>query len=214
MIHCSHCQKRLQVCVVARKVSAEPYAAVGIAFSAGGLLPCRELLAALPETFHLPIFVVQHLSNRFTSRLPEILSWSCALPARWAVNNERPEAGSIYVAPPDRHLLISRSGLLTLSSADRVHHSRPAADPLFESMAQTLGPRSISVVLSGLLRDGSRGTAAIRACGGLTMAQDERSSEFFDMPSAAIDYGKAEVVFAPRGLASALDAAIDQGGPG
>jgi len=97
-----------------------------------------------------------------------------------------------------------------LSSASKVNHFRPAADPLFESMAQVFGRRSISVVLSGLLTDGWRGTAAVRKCGGLTMAQNKRTCEFFDMPSAAIDYGKAEVVLAPRRLAFALDAVMDQ----
>jgi len=97
-----------------------------------------------------------------------------------------------------------------LSSASKVNHFRPAADPLFESMAQVFGRRSISVVLSGLLTDGWRGTAAVHKCGGLTMTQNKRTCEFFDMPSAAIDYGKAEVVLAPRRLALALDAVMDQ----
>jgi two-component system chemotaxis response regulator CheB len=71
-------------------------------------------------------------------------------------------------------------------------------------MAQVYGGRAISVVLSGFLSDGAKGTAAIRASGGLTMAQDQTSSEFFDMPSAAIDFGKAEIVLPPRRMALAL----------
>ena len=91
-----------------------------------------------------------------------------------------------------------------LLTGEKVNRFLPSADVLFESMAKILAQRAISVVLSGLLSDGARGTAAIRAGGGLAMAQDKDTAEFFDMPSAAIDYGKAEVVLSPRRLGFAL----------
>jgi len=79
---------------------------MGIGYSAGGLIACRELLAALPREFGLPILVVQHFSSRTVSLLPEILSWSSGFPAKWATDNEQAEPGTIYVAPPDYHLVI------------------------------------------------------------------------------------------------------------
>jgi two-component system, chemotaxis family, protein-glutamate methylesterase/glutaminase len=160
------------------------------------------MLGALPRCFGLPIFVVQHVSPE--SQLPQILTCLTGFRAKWADHGEKPLATTIYVAPPGAHLVIARNGLLALSLTAKVNFFRPAADPLFESMARVFGKGAISVVLSGLLTDGARGTAAVKECGGLTMAQDEESSKFFDMPSAAIDLGKAEFVLSPQRLALAL----------
>src|SRR5262245_10040335 len=162
------------------------------------------MLRALPRWFGLPILVVQHISNRFVSQLPEILARTSGFRAKWADNGEKPLASTIYVARPDAHLVIARNGLLALSSMAKVNYFRPAADPLFESMAQVFGSGAVSVVLSGMLSDGAHGTGAVKGRGGLTMAQDKQSSKFFDMPSAAIDLGKAELVLSPRRLAVAL----------
>jgi two-component system, chemotaxis family, protein-glutamate methylesterase/glutaminase len=196
--------QRLPPSEVSIQRGTQPYEALGVAYSAGGLSPCMEMLRALPRCFGLPIFVVQHVSSRFPSWLPEILTSSSGFRAKWAEAGEKPLASTIYVAPPDRHLVIAPDGVLALTLSALVNYSRPAADPLFESMARVFGSGAVSVVLSGLLRDGARGTAAVKQCGGLTMAQDKATSAYFDMPSAAIDLGKAELVLSPRRLALAL----------
>jgi two-component system chemotaxis response regulator CheB len=180
-----------------------------VAYSAGGLFPCGEMLGALPRCFGLSIF-------RCAARLAgERVTGSTHLVDRLLgqVGGRRREAlaTTIYVAPPGAHLVIARGRLLALSLTAKVNYFRPATDPLFESMAQVFGRGAISVVLSGLLADGARGTAAVKECGGLTMAQDKESSKFFDMPSAAIDLGKAELVLSPRRLALALSMVAARG---
>jgi len=151
----------------------------------------------------VPILVVQHLSIR-RSQLPEILEWACGRPAKWAEQGEETLPDTIYVAPVDHHLRIGDDGRLSVTVDAKIGWFRPCADALFESMARVYGSRAVSVVLSGMMHDGARGTAAVGQCGGLTMAQDKATSEFFDMPAAAIDYGRAEIVMAPRRLALAL----------
>jgi two-component system chemotaxis response regulator CheB len=108
----------------------------------------------LPVTFGLPILVVQHFAGARVSLLPEILNWSSRLRAKWASHQERPRGGTIYVALPDYHLSINKNGLFELGHGQKVNRFRPAADPLFESMAKVMGYRAVSVVLSGLLNDG------------------------------------------------------------
>ncbi len=120
------------------------------------------MLAALPGCFGLPIFVVQHV-GRFRSWLPEILTSSSGFRAKWAEDGEKPQASTIYVAPPDHHLVIARNGLLALGLSAPVNYFRPAADPLFESMARVFGSGAVSLVLSGLRRDGARGTGRSEA---------------------------------------------------
>ena len=114
----------------------------------------------------------------------------CAKP-RGPENGEKPLAATIYLAPPCAHLLIAPDGLLALSLIPKLDYFRRAADPLLETKAQAFGSRTINVVLSGVLWNGALGTAAVKKCGRLTMAQDKESLKVLDVPSAAIDLGKA-----------------------
>lgn len=180
------------------------YALVAIAASAGGLAALREVLGALPADLPLPILVVQHLSPTFRSELPAQLGARTGLRVKWAEDGEQPAPGTVYIAPPDRHLLVSAGRRLRLSSFARVNFSRPAADPMFESAAAVYGDRCIAVVLSGMLWDGARGIAAVARCGGITIAQDEATSAAFGMPSAAIDLGRADAVMSPAKIAQAI----------
>ena len=102
---------------------------------------------------------------------------------------------------------LTADGLLSVRHDEAIGLFRPAADALFESLATHLADRAVTIVLSGVLGDGAAGTLAVRMAGGLTMAQNEATSDFFEMPSAAIDYGKAELIFDPTGLARAVNIA-------
>ncbi|WP_217995443.1 chemotaxis protein CheB [Sphingomonas changbaiensis] len=193
---------------IGRGMSAAPaplrYGAVVIGASAGGVRVLGEILALLPADFPLPILIVLHLSRTQDSRLAEVLGYRSRLPVAWARWGERAVPGRVYVAPRDRHLLLQSNGRLALSNADPVAWWRPAVDRLFESAAAALGPRAIGVVLSGALWDGTRGIAAIREAGGVTIAQDEQSSDHFEMPAGAIDIGGADIVLPPAKIAEAL----------
>jgi two-component system, chemotaxis family, protein-glutamate methylesterase/glutaminase len=101
------------------------------------------------------------------------------------VDGEPVATGRITIAPPDRHLLLDR-GSLRLVRGPREGHHRPAIDPLFRSAASSYGSRVVAVVLSGLLRDGSAGLAAVKAAGGFTIVQDPDDALYSDMPRNAL----------------------------
>lgn len=136
--------------------------------------------------------------------MAEILSNRTALEVRQAVGGESIDAGVVYIAPPDNHLLTTPERTLSLTHSELVHFVRPSADLLFESVAATYRERAIAVVLTGSGSDGSMGVEAIKKMGGTVLAQDETTSEFFAMPSAAINTGSVDFVLRVDEMAAAL----------
>lgn len=115
-----------------------------------------------------------------------ILGSSSRLPVKYAENGESIQAGSVYIAPPDYHLLI-RDAHLGLGRGPRENRHRPAADPLFRTAAATYDSRVIGVVLTGKLDDGARGLMAIKKAGGMAVVQDPEDAQFPGMPQAALN---------------------------
>ena len=184
--------------------SQAPGRVVAIAASAGGLAALTHVLAALPADFPAPIVVLQHMRAGQKSFMAEILDRRVPLPVEPARHGERIAAGRIYVAPPGRHLLVGADGVLALSDTERVRFVRPAADVLFSSLAKSLGPRAVAVVLTGTGKDGADGVREIHRRGGTVIVQDEASSEFFGMPDASIRTGMVDRVLPLDEIAPAL----------
>ena len=136
--------------------------------------------------------------------MAEILARRTPLRVKEAEEGDRLEAGAVYVAPPNRHLLVRPGGDLTRSESAPVHFHRPSADLLFESVATSFGTRAIAVVLSGSGSDGAVGIRAIKSRGGMVLAQDEATSEFFGMPGAAAQTGSVDRVLALDEIGPAL----------
>jgi two-component system chemotaxis response regulator CheB len=136
--------------------------------------------------------------------MADILGRRVQLPAVEAKGGESLVPGKIFIAPPDRHLLVLPGGCLALTSTSRVHFVRPSADLLFSSLAESLGPRAIAVVLSGSGRDGADGVRAIKRHGGTVIVQDEATAEHDGMPSAARDTGVADRVLPLAAIPGAL----------
>jgi two-component system chemotaxis response regulator CheB len=174
--------------------SDERYAVVAVAASAGGITALGVLLGALPVGFPVPVLVVQHLDPRHETVIAHVLGRSTQLPVKLAEAGELARPGIIYVAPPDRHLLVGAAGLLALSDSEQVHFVRPSADLLFESAAGAYGARAIACVLTGTGRDGATGVTAVKSRGGTVIAQDPVSAEFKGMPQAAVDTGVVDFV--------------------
>ncbi len=177
---------------------------VAIAASAGGLRALSEVLAALPADFPAAIAVVQHLDPRHRSLMAEILARRTALRVKQAEDGDHLERGTVFIAPPNRHLLVNPGATVSLSESELVHFVRPSADLLFESVAASTKERAIAVVLSGTGSDGAMGVRAINKMGGTVIAQDEASAEFFGMPGAAIQTGVVDFVLPLSEIAPAL----------
>jgi two-component system chemotaxis response regulator CheB len=177
---------------------------VAVAASAGGLNALSQLLAGLPADFPAAVVVVQHLDPRHRSLMADILSRRTLLRVKQADENDKLSPGTVYIAPPNKHLLVNPEGTLSLTQSELVHFVRPSADLLFESVAASFKDRVIGVVLSGSGSDGSMGVKAIKKMGGTVIAQDEATSEFFSMPSAAIQTGCADFILPLGEIPSAL----------
>ncbi len=177
---------------------------VVVASSAGGLHALSELLSGLPALFPAAVVVVQHISPGYRSMLAHILSQRTALAVRQAENGDTLYPSTVFIAPPDRHLLVNADHRLSLSQTEHVHFVRPSADLLFESTAFMYGQRAIAVVLTGTGLDGAHGVQAIKRQGGVVIAQDEATSQFFGMPGAAIDTGSVDHILPLGKIAAAL----------
>ncbi|KST61129.1 hypothetical protein AO398_00110 [Methylobacterium sp. GXS13] len=159
-------------------------AIIVIALSAGGLKPLVRIVEALPPNFRASVFVVQHIGAN-PSVLPDILSRRGRLPVTFGRHGEVIERGHIYVAPSDYHMRLGLSAIL-LDQKPKVNFTRPAADPLFVSAAESYGKRVVGIVLSGGNSDGAKGMCAITARGGLGLVQDLAEAEYPEMPQAAL----------------------------
>lgn len=177
---------------------------IALAASAGGLHALSEVMAALPADFPAAVVVVQHLDPRHRSLMADILSRRTPLRVAQAVEGARLAPGTVFVAPPNRHLLVNGDGTVSLTQSELVHFVRPSADLLFESVAASYRGRAIGVVLSGTGSDGTMGVQAIKKMGGTVIAQDEHSAEFFGMPGAGIHTGSVDWVLPLAEIAPTL----------
>jgi two-component system chemotaxis response regulator CheB len=164
-----------------------------------------HVLQALPASFSPSVLVVQHVDPRHRSLMAEILAKRTPMPVKQAVAGERIRPGHVYIAPPNRHLLVNADGTLELTQTELVHFVRPSADLLFESAAAAYGERAIAVVLSGSGHDGSMGVKAIKKTGGTVIVQDARNAEFPGMPASALASGAADFVLPLDDIAPALN---------
>jgi len=173
------------------KLSGHDIIVVGA--SAGGVETLCQLVCGLPPDLPAAVFIVLHIPPHGKSVLPRILSrviekqhGKLSLQARHPTDGELIEPGQIYVAPPDKHLLIKDS-CIHLVRGPRENSHRPAVDPLFRIAAHTYGARVVGVILSGLLDDGTAGLLAIKQCGGVAIAQDPEEALYSGMPRNAIE---------------------------
>jgi two-component system chemotaxis response regulator CheB len=166
---------------------------VAIGASAGGLSALRRLVAELPADLDAAVLVVQHMASDHRSELPEILGRAGPLPAGFADDGGPATRGRVHVAPPNRHLLL-QGDTLRLSHAAWENGMRPSVDTLFRSVAVCCGARSIGVVLTGYLDDGSAGLRALKRCGATAVVQDPADAEYPDMPRNALAMVEADHV--------------------
>ena len=163
------------------------YEAIVIGTSAGGFQALSVILQKLPREFRLPIIIVQHRAKDSLELFEEILQRRCTVTVKQADEKEKIRPGTVYIAPPDYHLLVEADRTISLSTEGPVQFSRPSVDVLFESAAMVYREKLIGIVLTGSNNDGAAGISAISRLGGLTIAQDPAEAEYHLMAQAAID---------------------------
>ena len=156
-----------------------------IGASAGGIDALKRLVGQLPADLPAAIFITVHISAHSRSYMPDILARAGSLPVVHPDDGSPIEYGRIYVAPPNRHLLIER-GHVHLSGGPKENRHRPAINPLFRSAALAYGPRVIGVILTGTLDDGTAGLWEIKRRGGITVVEDPNTALYGEMPQSAL----------------------------
>ena len=164
---------------------------VVVGASAGGIEALRVLVGKLPADLPASLFIVLHTSPDAPSMLADILDRSGRLPALTPTNGERIRPGTIYVAPPDRHLLIEPNRV-RVTRGPKENRFRPAIDPLFRSAAQTYGPRVVGIILTGYLDDGTAGLWTVKQLGGTAVVQDPADALVPYMPLNAVTHVKVD----------------------
>lgn len=178
--------------------------AIVLGASAGALDALSTILSTLPSDFAAPLLIVVHLPPEKDSMLAGLLQAKCLLPVREAEDKEPIQTGTVYLTPPDYHLLVETDRRLSLSSEEPERFSRPSIDVLFETAADAYGPALVGVVLTGANDDGARGLQTIFAAGGRGIVQNPDTAYAADMPRAAMKRCPQALVVPLQEIASQL----------
>jgi two-component system chemotaxis response regulator CheB len=177
-----------------RPVQAMPgggnFKVLGLCASTGGPNALMEILGKLPRDFPLPVLVVQHITQSFLDGFVSWLGSLCELPVVMVEHKETMRPGKIYVASPDRHLLVEMTAARSYPGPP-VCQQRPSATVLFQSMAEHYRQNALGVLLTGMGEDGAEGLKAIKDAGGYTIAEDQTTAVVYGMPGTAVRIGAA-----------------------
>lgn len=184
---------------------------VGIAASSDGTNAIINILKKLPKDLPVPILIVKHLASDYKSYFPGIFSRHSLLTVKEAENGEKVKSAIVYVAAPNYHLLIDIEKKILLTQTEKVKSVRPAADVLFQSMAENYQEKSLAIVLTGADSDGAEGVKAIKQMGGTVIAQDQNTSGVFGMPKAAISTGCVDFILPINKIGEAIVNLVNKG---
>lgn len=193
--------------VVLRKPSAYKPAVLAIGSSTGGPQALFKVFEALGDSVGVPVFITQHMPATFTAILAEHLQRVCGVECSEGQDKERVKPNRIYLAPGEYHMVLDRDkeGIFIRTNQDpRENFCRPAVDPMFRSIAALYGAKTLSVVLTGMGKDGKDGGEAIINAGGTVIAQDEASSVVWGMPGAVSTAGLCSAVIPLDQIASKI----------
>lgn len=184
-----------------------PRRVIAIGISTGGPNALQFVLSQIPADFLSTILVVQHMPEGFTEMFAKRLDECCALEVHEARSGDLLLAGRVLICPGNRHMMVRRmprGDMAILSDGPPVNGHRPSADVLFHSVAQEFGLLSVGIIMTGMGDDGAEGVGAIKAAGGMTVAQSEDTCVVSGMPHSAIVKGYANKIIPLDGMSSYL----------
>lgn len=176
---------------------------VAIVSSTGGPSALNDLLKQVPVDFPLPIVVAQHITPEFVGSLAGWLNSVVPLKVQLAVEGQRPEAGTVYFAPGDHHLVFDAGKRFQFNNTLPARYT-PSGDVLLDSVARVFESRAVGIVLTGMGDDGAQGLRQLYEKGALTIAQDRETSVVFGMPNEAIKRGGAREVLPIKAIGKYL----------
>lgn len=168
--------------------------AVVIGASTGGPRALQSVLTDIDKNIGVPIFVVQHMPRGFTKAFADRLDTICGLNVVEAEDGMKIEKNTIYIAKGGYHMVLNNNKYISLNEEPSIWGVRPAVDKLFNSAAEVYGGNLLSVVLTGMGKDGARGTEVIKDKGGITISEDESTCTIYGMPKVAYETGKVDMV--------------------
>lgn len=175
-------------------IFADRINAVVIAASTGGPRSLYSIITKLPEDLGVPVFIVQHMPEGFTKAFADRLNTNCKMKVQEAFHLQTIEKSNVYVAPGGYHMEVEGDNKIHLNKEPSVWGVRPAADRLFSSAAKVYGSGLLSVVLTGMGKDGAKGTKDVKKAGGTTISEDKSTCTIYGMPKAAFDTGMVDLV--------------------
>jgi two-component system chemotaxis response regulator CheB len=178
----------------------KPYRLLVIGGSAGSLHVVLTLLAAIGDTFPMPVLVVLHRNGFFESSLEDLFSSRTRMSIKEVEEKEPLLDGTVYLCPADYHVLLEADHSFSLDYSERVHFSRPSIDVTFRSAADVYGPGLICLLLSGGNADGVEGMQYAQERGGLMLVQDPATAEVPYMPQQAINRMKPDFILPADGI--------------
>ena len=189
------------------RVALPPNRLIAVGISTGGPNALQYFLSQIPGDFPSSFVVVQHMPEGFTDMFARRLDECCAMDVQEAKSGDLLVAGRVLICPGNRHLMVRRmprGDMAVLSDGPPINGHRPSADVLFHSVAQEFGLTAVGILMTGMGEDGAEGLGAIKAAGGMTVAQSEESCVVPGMPRAAIQKGYANKVVSLEALSAHL----------
>lgn len=187
---------------------------VAIGTSTGGPRALQEVLTRLPK-LPCPALIVQHMPPGFTRSLAERLNSLSEHTVKEATDNDRLLAGTIYIAPGDFHMTVSKDSggvFVKLNKDPAIGGLRPAVDPMMVSVSEAYGAKTVGVILTGMGQDGAKGMAAIKKAKGLTIAEDQSTAVVYGMPKAAVEAGAVDTILPLNQVAEGIMHCLKKGG--
>ncbi len=173
------------------------YKAVVLGISTGGPISLQKVVPILSPKLNVPTFIVQHMPPKFTASLAQRLNNMSKLEVKEAENNEIVRNGVVYIAPGGMHMILRKNGINTVISISEMPKEtlhKPSVDVLFESAEKVYGKNVLSIIMTGMGRDGLEGVKKLKAVGAHCIAQDESSCVVYGMPKAIVENGLADTI--------------------